>query len=382
MNETDRQLADLLLDGALDEEDAGRLVQRIEEDPEWLAWYAERALLHTDLRRSLRRRASQQLALADAVVETSSLYSKPEAIVARLSESSSGTPDSESQATENADACGLPLNDAAPRQGCEAGWKPALLARRTAGWLLAVAGVALIAVIVAGRWESSAFAEASEVVEAAIHTHVAPVERVYTVDVRRREPLEAGELPLRDVKVATQGDRFWVEAHVGERHWIWGRDHGDAIWMTLGPRQALRIESNETGQPLRYYADIYSLRIESLLNDVLEHFDLERTATEHLTHVITARSRGGRPRWLQNATIEVDVETKAVRRLVLEREYEGKSSVVTFTLVEARIADESKYGLEGHLEAPFHVYSPDLEPEKRREVLVEWFGPYASYWIK
>ena len=252
---------------------------------------------------------------------------------------------------------------------------------RTTSWLAVAASVALVVFLLTGHGDNPVYASASQIVEAAIHTHAEPIERVYVVEVKRNPSDDNGLNLPRDVKVSTQGDRFWVEVD-GVRRWAWGRDADGAIWVTVGPRRAVRIESNEAGQPLQYYADIYSLRIESLLNDVLEHFDLKRTATENLTHVIIARSRGGRPRWLRSATIEVDVETKAVRRLVVEREYDGKSSVVTFTLVEARTADESKYGLQGYLEAPFHVYSQDLEPEKRREALVEWFGPHASYWIK
>lgn len=64
MNETERQLIDLLLDGALPEADGANLLTRIEGDGEAVAYLADRALLHRDLRQSLKRREVQQWATA------------------------------------------------------------------------------------------------------------------------------------------------------------------------------------------------------------------------------------------------------------------------------------------------------------------------------
>lgn len=65
MNSEDRELMDRFLDGDLSAEQEASLVQRIESDPAALAWFAERALLHSGLHTSLRRRALQQSALID-----------------------------------------------------------------------------------------------------------------------------------------------------------------------------------------------------------------------------------------------------------------------------------------------------------------------------
>lgn len=65
MNDAERQQVDLYLDGALADEDARSLLARLQEDPEAVAYLAERSLLHGDLRRSLRRRGLQQWALAE-----------------------------------------------------------------------------------------------------------------------------------------------------------------------------------------------------------------------------------------------------------------------------------------------------------------------------
>ncbi|MEK0445322.1 MAG: hypothetical protein RLZZ399_643 [Verrucomicrobiota bacterium] len=65
MNPEDRELLDRLLDGDLPEPEEASLVERLEKDPEAMAWFAQRALLHTGLHTSLRRRSLQHSALVD-----------------------------------------------------------------------------------------------------------------------------------------------------------------------------------------------------------------------------------------------------------------------------------------------------------------------------
>jgi hypothetical protein len=262
----------------------------------------------------------------------------------------------------------------APRRA-RPGWK-------LFGWLSAAALVAFVAFIV-GRWENSAFAHAATIVRAAVETHAAPIERVYLVEVERSSNMPVEFLPVREVRVATQGDRFYVEMNRGQRQWFWGRDVAGAIWLTVGPRRAIVVEQDELGAPLQYISDLYTLNLETLLNNFLKHCRLDRSDVSDATHVITAtpkhRWRGG---WVRRATIEVDRDTKTVRRLVIERELPQQGpSTVTFTLVESRPADEAKYRPEGHLTEPFRLLTRDAQPDNRRELLSNWFGSYAERWI-
>lgn len=89
--------------------------------------------------------------------------------------------------------------------------------------------------------------------------------------------------------------------------------------------------------------------------------------------------RGG----IRRATIEIDRETKAVRRLVLEREFRwyGKSTA-TFTLVETRPADEDRYGPHGHLDEPARIIDRATSLSERRALLSQWFGSQANRWIR
>lgn len=66
MNETERQLIDLLLDGELPEAESVNLLARLEDDPVAIVYFAERTRLHSDLRHSLKRRKLQQWATAAA----------------------------------------------------------------------------------------------------------------------------------------------------------------------------------------------------------------------------------------------------------------------------------------------------------------------------
>ncbi|MGE3777509.1 MAG: hypothetical protein AB7F89_10020, partial [Pirellulaceae bacterium] len=68
---------------------------------------------------------------------------------------------------------------------------------------------------------------------------------------------------------------------------------------------------------------------------------------------------------------------------VIEREFPDQSStVVTFTLVDSRLADEAKYRPQGHLTEPRRLFSVETEATRRRELIVNWFGPHAERWIQ
>ena len=255
--------------------------------------------------------------------------------------------------------------------------------RRYAGWLVAAAAAVVVGVFLAGRLEQRAYAKATMVVQAALRTHSQPIERVYVVDVRRDEAANARAAVSRDVRVITQGDRFWVEMNRGDRRWAWGRDTDGAIWLTLGPRRAMRIEPDEIGAPLQHIADLYSLELESLLGNVLRGYRVEYVSDSGTTHVVSARPRRDGKGWMKEVTIEVDKETKAIQRLVVERDMPQRgASTLTCTLVDARAPDDSLYRAEGHMSEPFRLLTRHAQPDKRRDLLVKRFGPGAQRWIK
>ena len=247
----------------------------------------------------------------------------------------------------------------------------------------AATAAALLIAFIVGRMDTTAYANATTLVRAAILTHSEPVERCYVVTVDRENENRLEFTPPRDVRLWTQGNQFWVEVDRGERRWAWGRNADGAVWTTLGPRRAVQIEPDELGRPLKYMTDLYALELESLLQTILHRYRLEHTSSTTTTHVITARPRGQRERWIREAVIGVDKETKAVRQLVLHRQLPQRgASILTFTLVDARTPDESKYHPEGHLTEPSRIVASDVSVERRRELLVARFGPAAERWIQ
>lgn len=247
-------------------------------------------------------------------------------------------------------------------------------------WMAAMAVIVLIG-FVAGRLEFNVAADAAMVVRTAIERHAEPIERVYLVQVERDMEDATEVASPREVRVVTQGDRFYVEVHRGERRWAWGRGADGAVWIAIAPKIGLLIEDDEMGARLQRMSDIYSLNLESLLEDVLRYCRLEHSERGG-THVITATPVRPWRRALRQATIEIDKETKAVRRLVMERETPQHGiSTSSFTLVDARLSDESKYSIEGHMEEPFLVLSREMQPQRRRQVLTNWFGESAEHWI-
>ena len=250
------------------------------------------------------------------------------------------------------------------------------------GWLVVAASLCVAITFFLFQSEREAFANPSQLIQAAMHTHAAPIERVYVVEVKRNESNEPlFEFP-KDVRVATQGDRFWVQMR-GVREWAWGRDEQGAMWMTLGSRRAIVVNSNEIGSPLRKIGDLYSLNLETLLQNLLKYCDLKMSEGPVDSTILVATMQ---MHWskhpFKRATIEFDRETKAIRKLTIERDFERFNSTSTFTLVDSRLADESKYGPEGHLTKPYRIFSQDTNTERRHEMMSRWFGPMSDQWIQ
>ncbi len=349
-----KTLMSQVVDGGISSAESNELQALVESNPELLEQIADQLILDSLLAEELGTDSIVALVdlVADSQLGLESNVDKPEVPVRLPSRSS--------------------------------GWLQQIPIRlhKPAFWFVAASVLAITAFLV-GRWDTSAYANAASVVRAALATHSELIERVYVVDVQRNQTGIQGFTPPRDVRVMTQGDRFWVEMNRGDRSWCWGRDADGATWLTLGPRRAIRIDSEEAGIPLQTISDIYSLNLETLLDNVLRHGEVRYSAISGTTHVISVKPWRQSLGWLREMTIEVDKETKAVRRLVIKRNlYQQGESTVTFTLVDSRVPDQSKYRAEGHLTEPFRVLTRDATPDKRREMLTGWLGSMADRWMK
>lgn len=233
------------------------------------------------------------------------------------------------------------------------------------------------------RGGDAGFANAATIIRAAINTVGQNIERIYVVEVTKGDAISP-EI-ARTARIVTQGDRFWVEMNRGKQRWTWGRMADDSVWLALGPRHAILLSSDEMGDPLKHIVDIFSLRTEELLQDVLSNCELDYSQPDEVTHRIVAVPKSGyrHRRRLQRAVLDVDMETKAVRKLTIERQFaDGHTSTQTFTLVDTRASDDSLFRPAGHLSGDTQIFDHSSSPDRRAEILHDIFGAAATGWLR
>jgi hypothetical protein len=276
------------------------------------------------------------------------------------------------------------------RQASDPRLEPARpLKRPWAKWSLGLGTVGIAAALLLVVFlMPSAEVRAEQAIRQAEEALRLPVERCYLVEVRPDDDgLGEEVLPTRTMRVWAAEDKFRVEMTRGNFRWSWGRDTDGVVWLTSNPRRGLRIAPEEQGPGLLWMAELYGLRPETLLSQILAHCRLREDARpgSNYPRVIHAEPRAtARQVWLRSATLELDAETKAVRKLTLKRanKADGGTTTVTFTLIDTRPVEHARYGLEGNLVDPFQIYDRDFQPERRREILARWVGPHVDAWLK
>ena len=134
------------------------------------------------------------------------------------------------------------------------------------------------------------------------------------------------------------------------------------------------MEADEQPPWLETWCDVLTMQLDSLLDDVLSGFDLswESRDAEFGSRVVHAVRRANRRRsGLREASLEIDQETKVLRRLTLVRRLPRtrQTVTVTYSLAATEAQPDESYELRGHLEPRFTVFSTTTQPERRDEVL-------------
>jgi hypothetical protein len=280
-------------------------------------------------------------------------------------------------------------SDAAPRAVPS---RPRRIVRFVLGGVGAAAAAAVVLAGAALLWrDRTALAKGESVVREARKAHHQPIDRSYLVEVRRESSrvaeLSPIALPVRQTRLWTRGDRFFVESVRPDQRWAWGRDEVNRFWIAFGPRTAVQLDADEVPAALGIYCDLNALNVERWLGEVLDRFDLTREpATDQgdaSTIVVHARARGpvpkGPTRTVRSADFEIDAETRVVRRVVVHWFSDGEPfATVTYSLVETDALDPALYRLDGHLDDRAEVFTRDHHPERRREMLLLWFGPRSA----
>ena len=258
-------------------------------------------------------------------------------------------------------------------------------AAKVAGYLGGVAVAAGLAFLFFGGlfYAKPEVASAEVLVRDAQQAHHQPVDRCYLVEVRRESDLFDESRPVtalsRTTRLWTRGDRFWIESTNPNVRWAWGRDERGGVWLAftaLLPR-GVRLDADETPRWLEQACDLFSMQPETLLADIRRDFTLTREALPDSSgQLISATLKPNR--WhptLRSATLEIDPETKVIRKLVLNRTRNAQPlATVTYTLVETGAQDDAKYQLEGHMPAGATILSRTNNPRLRQQVLTGFFG--------
>jgi len=252
-------------------------------------------------------------------------------------------------------------------------------------WAFAVAAAFLIVVaFFAGSVVGPpSKASAETIVRDAQRVHALPTDRCYLVQVTP-EPGGALEehprlLDKGDKRLWTRGDRFWLESLNPARPMHLGRDDQGRVWIALGTRQGLRLDPDELSEPLGMYCDVLSMQVETLLSEVLANFELTRQEKPG-TYIITAEPKpDSNPQRLRSAVLEIDTETKVLKRLVLSRAWRGKPlATTTYSLIDTTPQLDVSYQLEGHLDADAPVFTRESEKGTRSRLIRQYFNVPAN----
>jgi len=214
----------------------------------------------------------------------------------------------------------------------------------------AVAAAAMVFFILWSGSPNVVEASPEQLVRDALATHSQIIDRRYTIETEW-EPHMGQRFPLlalqRNVRLWTRGDRFWIDVQGPHQHFAWGRDESGRVWLVPNRFIGLVYEPEELTEPVHIMGDVCSMRVETILNDVLANFDLTRESST----IITARPKNGpRPGGMRFVRMELDAQSKSIRHIEIERMFRGEFAArVVATLQEESHIDDCEYELRGHL---------------------------------
>jgi hypothetical protein len=175
----------------------------------------------------------------------------------------------------------------------------------------------------------------------------------------------------------TRGDRFVVEGDFRGRAAAWGRDETGQVWLAPNRKLGLVFPGGKMPPEFVAWLDIRTLRVDSLLSDVLADFVVvDDGTTPSRERRVRAEPKPGRAHaFLRSATLTIDPETREVRQLVLERGLPNRPlATVRFSLRNSAPLADDVYRLRGHTDADAVVLGPE-QPARRNAQLLRLFMP-------
>jgi len=255
----------------------------------------------------------------------------------------------------------------------------------------AIAAGLLVAMTVGFAMLGSREVSAAALVAQSRRVHGLAVDRCYVINVERMQDesdqnksmpfgrsIIAKLLVNRVDRLWTRGDRFFIESSSENYSWVWGQDETGDAWLALNRRVGLRLDADELPNWLSTICELLSMRVDALLDDVLQGFDLNRDSSDDTSvYIVRATPKSDRQhRWIQEVVMEIDVETKVLRRVSITRMNTNHAIVeVTYKLAATEAQPDASYSLEGQLNSAAEIYSRTNRPDRRDEILTRLFGP-------
>lgn len=241
---------------------------------------------------------------------------------------------------------------AEPRVSRRAVWRKSL-------WFSGMVAAVLVAFL-GGLYLTPVHANPETIVKNAMRAHAILVDRLYLVETRTDPSNPISKAPWASAPrinyLWTRGNCFWVQPGQHSKDWALGRNDADELWLALkaGNGLGIRMPLDEVPEPVRLTAEMLTMRIEKLLEEVLVDFHLFDGEASAGTHLILATPKvdSAISSRVQSVLLEVDSTSKVVRRVVVERLNQGRPvAQVTFKLIKTGVQPEGAYSLEGHLNA-------------------------------
>ncbi|MFM7059514.1 MAG: hypothetical protein ACKO2P_21585 [Planctomycetota bacterium] len=309
------------LDDDLPESDVDRLQQTLEETPDLLHALADLALLHQMLAKTV---LAAPHPLAEPAADTSQL-------------------------------------------------KPGRWPVRTA--VCVCSAVAACLLLCAQLVSSSAVASPADVVRRSLARYQPGLDRCYTVHVQPEERLRRLGLRRRAVQPQStlwvRDQRFLQVFGPPGQQLVWGRNAQGAVWFTNGGDSAAVFEADEVPDMLRELCDLRTLQLPTLLQALLQDYELKWSHAESGLHTILAQPRLS-PADSRYGAVEIQIEadTHLVRDVVMERLQDGRIiAALNFSLQDLRPQQDSLYEIQTHLQRNAVVLDRTSRAGSRAELL-------------
>lgn len=216
--------------------------------------------------------------------------------------------------------------------------------------------------------------QAVALVQSARLTLDSSADREYRVTFERSDNLPFLS-SVDEARLWTRGDRFRVTFHRGEKSVLWGQDEQQRLWVAAARDKGLSFEAEEIPREVAGMLSYLSLDIKHMTDQILENCELTisegmRNRRKGVTTVQATAKQGGKLVEFSTAELDIDEDTKVIRRLQLTRRVNGVDhGRCLLTLVDDRLQSDESYRLSTYLEEGAEV----LDKTRYQDRMVDLF---------